>query len=84
MDNKIRDRWISEFAKQLPGSFDFGEAQKVWDGCAEHHKPVIEALKCVVQRYETHGSDERSRQGVSLGIYTVCKRALEGLRNEKS
>lgn len=43
------------------------------EGAEWEHK---EALECVVCRYEEVGDHSERRQGVSLGIYHVCKRAL--------
>ena len=42
------------------------------------HKEMKEALEAVVERYETKGSI--ADFGVSVGIYTVCKNALEKIK----
>jgi hypothetical protein len=40
---------------------------------SEHMRRALEA---VVNRYESVGDSVSRKQGVSFGIYTVCKRAL--------
>lgn len=41
---------------------------------------MVEALQTVTDRYESVGDKEHRKQGVSFGVYTICKRALSDYR----
>lgn len=72
-----RDKWISEYASQIPGGLDFSEAQKCYDaGRADTLKLADEILVNKIKELLCSWGDEDGKPLKNLGSYSQLLNTL--------
>ena len=79
MRYEVRDYLLDAHADGVYVGFNKGaeEMAKIKDAQIEG---LVKALEAVIERHKEYGDDAR-KNGVSLGLYSICNLALENLRS---